>query len=203
MILKRFWGTLALAVFLGTSSSLWAVPVYWDPSAGGNGHTYEGIIASDVITWEAASAGAEAIGPGWHLVTITSGEENTFVEGLFSGDSAYFHDHGYYVASGPWIGAFATTEVSGDWAWVTGEPFSFTDWGPLEPASNGNRISYASFGDTIIGWNDVSSGHFLSPWSYIAEYDGQVGPSIPAPGALLLGTVGAGMMGWLRRRKTF
>jgi hypothetical protein len=188
--------TLVLAVFCA-SSSLFASPIYWDPSAGGNGHTYEAVLVGSDITWEMASAATQARGSGWRLGTITSAAENAFVEGLFSANSAYFHDLGYFVASGPWIGAFATTYTSGDWRWVTGESFIFADWGPSEPFGNGNRISYARFGGSTIGWNDIPSGHTVSPQSYLAEYDGP----LPAPAAIALSTIGVGLVGWLRRRR--
>lgn len=196
MNLRWFWETLVLVAFLGVTSPLLAAPVYWDPAVGGNGHTYEAVLIGSNITWEAASEAAQAKGSGWHLATITSAAENAFVKGLFGADSAYFHDRGYYVDSGPWIGAFATTSTSRDWQWVTGEPFVFSDWGPFEPFGNGNRISYARFGASTIGWNDIPSGHGVSPQSYIAEYG-----IIPAPGAIVLSGIGVGLVNWLRRRR--
>jgi hypothetical protein len=191
-----------IVVFFSAATSSFAAPIPWPTAVGGNGHTYEAILVGSNITWEAASAAAQAKGPGWHLATITSAAENTFVESIFSGNSAYFHAWSGYVHSGPWIGAFATTYTSGDWKWVTGEAFTFADWGPMEPFRNGNRISYARFGGSVVGWNDIPSGHSISPQSYIAELDGIEPPAVPAPAAILLGTLGTGLVGWMRRRRT-
>lgn len=49
------------------------------------------------------------------------------------------------------------------------------------------RLEYAS-GVTAVGIDNI---HF-----------GQTGPVIPAPGAVLLGTIGVSLVGWLRRRRT-
>jgi hypothetical protein len=108
-------------------------------------------------------------------VTITSVEESDFVKGLIAGRAEFFNCCQFPVpvgriASGPWLGASASTQPSHDWQWVTGEPFSFTDWGPLEPFGNGDRISFAEFGTSRqLGWNDIPSGHPSSPQSYVAE----------------------------------
>lgn len=154
--------------------------VRWEVSNGGNGHLYEVVVANGNITWEDAQEAAAHRGDSWHLATITSAAENNFVENLIVGKSDYFNccqtsSLVGRVASGPWLGATASTNTSKDWKWVTGEEFVFTDWGPFEPFGNGNRISYAEFGNSrLLAWNDIPSGHALSPQSYILECSGAV-----------------------------
>lgn len=148
--------------------SLLTTPVVWE----GNGHAYDAILVGNDITWDDAIIAAQSRGSGWYLATITSADENTFVKSLFSSIPAFFHDHGWTVDSGPWIGAYATTNTSGDWKWITGEAFVYTQWGPSEPFHNGNKISYARFNGSIVAWNDIPSVYTsLSPQSYIIEND--------------------------------
>jgi hypothetical protein len=58
---------------------------------------------------------------GGHLVTITSKPENNYVYGFRPG---------WWEQS--WLGA-SDEAVEGVWRWVTGEPMTYTNWGPDEP----------------------------------------------------------------------
>lgn len=136
-----------------------------------NGHYYS-IIDHKDMNWEEAKAFCEA--NGGHLVTITSQEEQDFVNMLMlPGDSLYY-----------WIGlSDATSE--GDFRWVTGETSSFTNWGELQPDDyNGieeyvllsNRsIVYADWYISMFTWNDVAlegdRDHSLSDVGFICEWD--------------------------------
>ena len=55
-----------------------AAPVRWSA----NGHYYRAVRVGTPISWDAANQAAQALGPGWHLATITSAEEDEFVKGL-------------------------------------------------------------------------------------------------------------------------
>jgi hypothetical protein len=171
--------TLTFVLCLSTATR--ASSIEWKIADGGNGHLYEAILVGGDISWEDAQAAVAARGPGWHLATLTSAAENSFVEALFAGDTSFFHCCIGIISSGPWVGAFSSTNASNDWHWVTGEPFIFEDWGPNEPFGNGNRISYAAWGSGV-AWNDIPSGHPLSPRSYIAEFS----EPIPEPSTLSL-----------------
>ena len=63
-----------------------------------------------------------------HLVTITSLDEQTLVQGLHRGTTAL----------DPWIGA-SDGGSEGKYVWVTGEPFQYTAWAAGQP--NGEEIA--------------------------------------------------------------
>jgi len=188
------------------STGTHAATVKWNEADGGNGHLYEAVLAGSDITWEDAQAAVQARGPDWHLATITSAAENAFVEGLFTSDSTFFNCCAFpfplgRISSGPWLGGMSSTLASNDWTWVTGEAFTFADWGQTAPFGNGDRISFAEMGTGLeVAWNDNVSGHPLSPQSYIAEFSGS--SAVPIPAALPLFLSGVAMLPLIGRRRT-
>ena len=106
--------------------------------------------------------------------------------------------------------------------WLSGDQFEVYDFGSLIgatsiPTTTGDQIYNdwdAAFADSR--W---SSGEFvLAPGSHSITllavsnpYDGGMGalradtcaaPTVPAPAGILLGTLGTGLVGWLRRRRS-
>lgn len=114
-------------------------------------HSYQ--IFDESMTWEQAKeACAEK---GGHLVTITSEEEQKFVEGLL--DSGMKKQY--------WIGAETT---DGTPVWITGEAFDYSNWDSNEPnshtRSDGEKEQYVHIYNTpnpAVGssrrfaWNDM------------------------------------------------
>ena len=86
-----------------------------EPVQDADGHYYE--YVGNTLSW--SSAQTESEGLHAHLATIQGAEENEFVESLISEGSA-------------WIGA-TDTEIEGQFLWVTGEPFAYSNWEPGQP----------------------------------------------------------------------
>lgn len=105
--------------------------VEWKVEDGGNGHRYMAVAVPEGITW--MEANERAVAAGGHLVTITSEEENVFVNGLVDQWCYWNRPQGWKVTTlGPWIGGLqvpGSREPNEGWAWVTGEPFDFANWG--------------------------------------------------------------------------
>jgi len=171
---KLVLATLYLA--WGSAGGAMAVPIQWTAASGGNGHWYEfrSVEVYGPHHWEAARAEAEAA--GGYLATITSAAENSFFTNQivipFTRRGCYCVEYlgGYQPAGG------------GPWSWVTGEPWSYTNWYPGEPnsASENYLTTWWNSGQ----WNDIYSteGGFAG---YYIEYDTY---PIPEPStALLLG----------------
>ena len=117
------WGLFIAVWFAGSSSSALCE---WLIADGGNGHFYEAVAVPNVITW--AEAGEAATAAGGYLVTITSQAENDFVFDLIN-DPAYWNPS--YNLRGPCIGGFQpahSPDPDGNWQWVTGEPFVYSNW---------------------------------------------------------------------------
>lgn len=104
-----------------------ATLVEWSASFGGNGHFYEVVYAPDSITWTAASNAA--VNAGGYLATITSSDEDDFVMSLID-DSKYWNVDRWGHRNGPWLGGY---NPSNEFVWVTGEPFTYSNWGTGQP----------------------------------------------------------------------
>jgi hypothetical protein len=114
-------------------------PVQWKKSHGGNGHWYEAVFVPQRINWVEAQLRATARGGCWHLVTITSEAEDSFVFSLIANKDKFFVFEGDPV-NGPWLGGFqknSKAEPDGKWRWVTDEKFKYTNWDGGEPNNNG------------------------------------------------------------------
>ena len=105
------------------------------------------------MSWTEAKQACEEM--GGHLVTITSQEENDFVQSLHRGGSVQ-----------AWIGMSELDEI-GNWKWVTGEPLEFTSWRGGEP-SHGNNEEHCVSMYPDGGWNDAWEP---GPYSYFCEWE--------------------------------
>jgi len=153
-----------------------AAPVQWSVADGGNDHWYDVIDAT--LTWEEAADAAAALlheGMTGHLATVTSQAENDFLAANFPSIA------GDPVDPGPWIGGFqpaGSPEPNGNWHWITGEPFSYTNWDVNEPS---NAYWGGPHGDIPMGsseerlefhgnprWNDLPAA--AVDFGYVVEY---------------------------------
>ena len=173
--LKALFCALALA---GASISATAAAVH-NPL---NGHLYE-VVLAEGIGWDDARAAALARGPGWDLVSIGDAAESAFVKSLLDATLSALRSHF-------WIGATERAQ-EGDWRWVDGTPFSFTDWAPSEP--NNFRVDEDLLAFDLVqsgwAWNDA-------PDDLHARYGlsrGYVVESVPTPATLAL--LCAGLLG--------
>lgn len=160
--------TIFLFILALSFVSVGAAPILWST----NGHYYEAI--GTTATWANAKALAENmtyLGLRGHLATITSLAENQFITSNMT-------------FSGYFVGGFqndGTAEPLGEWQWVTGEAFSFSNWGPGEPNDSAGEDALHFRADGL--WNDINKG---SSYGYIVEYEAVV----PEPGAYVLCLLG-------------
>lgn len=172
---------LALAGLAGTSAhasgTVWAV----------NGHTYEFIAGS--FDW--AQASADAASKGGYLATVTSADENAFINGVIGGQLA-------------WLGGTDSGFAINDWHWAggpeAGQAFSYTNWQAGEPNNccNGEdylQINWATNNGT---WNDHGGpGNGYQQNGYVLE----TSAAVPEPGAYAMFLAGLASLALVRRRR--
>lgn len=177
-----------------------------------NGHWYELIILSGGLTWEQArdfAATFSSNGLPGHLATVTSSDENSFIEGIISGAGS---DVKF------WIGGYQLpnqTQTDVGWRWITGETWSFTDWGLIQsdepndwptPGEN-NEQNYLTINQEVEDtfWGDEGSaatfGHLVVEYEPAAEREHSV-PTMNEWGMIIfMALAGLGSVYYLRRKK--
>jgi len=141
----------------------------------GNGHRYE-IVDEPTTVWENAKLEAER--RGGYLATITSAEEQQFIQNLISTGRMNIY----------WLGG---QRVRNQWSWVTGEAFSYRNWAPDQPDNhqNGqNRIAIMREANPSLNrsqrgqWDDVERSITRSgPSGSIYAYASRIGFIIEYP----------------------
>ena len=138
---------------LGQSSS---APYYFDicnPTASPavvqyyNGHIYELYYNYEKLTWENAKEYCENY-RGGHLVTINDSAEQSFI----ANDLITSEKYGYFIG-----GTDRANE--GTWTWITGEPFSYSNWEDGEPNNTAvldqNGEDFLMIISSNGKWNDI------------------------------------------------
>jgi Ca2+-binding RTX toxin-like protein len=117
--------------------------IEWSKSKGGNDHLYG--LTTGPVTWDGAEWQSANIWKG-HLVTINSQAEQSFIERNFLGGTKIIY----------WIGLNDAAK-EGTYVWSSGEPVTYTNYGPGEPNNYNNEDYFViNWGDTVYGkWNDL------------------------------------------------
>jgi hypothetical protein len=162
-----------------TASVVGAVPVPNET----DGHLYDAVAVAGGINWTDARAAAEALTSGscqGYLASVTSADEDAFIQGHFSNAVPSVGGVGY------WIGGYqdppGTLPADAGWTWVSGETFGYENWLDGQPDDAGDifgavvedAIHYAAASAggfaTTFGWAD--RGRDETAPGYVVEFDG-------------------------------
>jgi hypothetical protein len=196
MMTRRALSLLPFICFLATSAS--ASPIQWTVGSGGNGHWYNVVSVPGGISWSGANSAATAA--GGYLATLTSAGENAFVYNNLVNNPLYWNQEPGGSDLGPWLGGYQTSDNGSqaalNWVWVTGEPWSFTNWHSGEPNNfTGVLENYLSFkcsptaGCRSDQWNDLPDNISVfgtSVIAYVVEWSSVSGVSTPDVSGILM-----------------
>jgi len=141
-----------------------------------NGHDYQ--IFDERMSWKAAKAYCENL--GGHLLTITSQEEQDFINVFMRqlGGKNYYY-----------LGA-TDEEIEGEWKWVTGEPFEYiNEPSYFDNSGNEDFLQIYNFRPGVANrrlgqWNDMKEDDPLYDHGIICEWgvdELPSGPSVELP----------------------
>ena len=148
------------------------------------GNYYEMVTAA-WIGWDEACEAADAKRDAYgHLVTITSRQEQEFLDGVF-GDSLEEKWFGGFQVEDP-----ADADPAVDWYWVTGEPWDYTKWALGEPNDGDQPEEIIEDGEEqyLMGWPDINvdgtawndGDQGVENGGYVVEYEGSELPTARA-----------------------
>jgi len=174
-------------------------------------HKYQ--IIEQTMSWEEAKAYCESL--GGYLVTITSAEEQKFIED-------YINEKGYKNKRF-WLG-FSDATKEGTWSWVTGESNKYANWGKSLDNGYSGTQDYAAlvgFNTSYNGkkvnfgqWDDVqktkqSDCYFICEWGEYKKGTDQTTTKNPMPDAgktiaisvTFLAIIALGTLGFVKYKK--
>jgi hypothetical protein len=137
--------------------------VQWRLHDGGNDHWYG--ILPHLLLWPEADSMVRTIkhdGDTGYLATITSGLENDFITNqVING----------LISPGRWDAYLLGGIYSeGDWLWITGEPFDYTNWSQGEPNNlpieTRLTIRGPGYYANVGRWNNVAPDTSLYIWNF-------------------------------------
>jgi hypothetical protein len=168
---SRFSSLFLLAALLWGAVSSPCTAQFTSPpvQSPANGHWYQAVRVAGAISWDDARSAAESLthlGLRGHLLTVTSAPEMEFVARTVLST----------VAPGDqlWLGGYQDTnapdyvESRGAWRWVTGEPWSYTNWENGQPDNYGGNEDALDFHHGQV-WNDFPRSSGLH--GYVVEYE--------------------------------
>jgi hypothetical protein len=187
----RIRACLLAVSILTMSSAAFSTPIQWTVGSGANNHYYDIIRVPGGVSWTAANTAALAA--NGHLATITSAEEGLFVYANLVDNPIYWNQEPGGSDLGPWLGAYQTSDNGGqansNWVWVTGEPWSYSNWHSGEPNNfTGLLENYLSYKCAPTAtcrsaqWNDLPdnvSAFGTAVLAYVIEWDAPT--AVPAP----------------------
>jgi hypothetical protein len=107
----------------GEACVVGSYPVQWRTAEGGNGHWYQ-VSAPESRTWQ--SWNDWAIDFGGHLATVTSAAERDFIQPHVR--TRIPLNKGAVLGARQDRNDPTWSEPGGGWKWITGEPWSWTNW---------------------------------------------------------------------------
>ncbi len=140
-------------------------PSYIPDGAVKYGNSYYLIVRNDYITRQEAKAACEAM--GGQLASITSAEEQAFIESINTSALCL------------WIGGYRDDD--GEWKWISGEAWDYTNWGDGEPNNSDAVVSnerYVTIWPYL--WNDLANDNTIEQYGYICEWNLGISTDIPS-----------------------
>lgn len=148
-----------------------------------DGHSYE--VYNIGETWENAEQYCEKL--GGHLLTITSSEEQKFIQTLIKDEAKDYY----------WLG-YLKNDASGKYEWITNESSNYTNWQSGQPNNYQGKEKYGCIFKSNGRWFDNWNNDVESSWLYktksgfICEWDGSENQDLTNPGTVdLTGAVKA------------